>query len=182
MKAYAYFKLSDEAASGYQLRWLKEISVKRDEIILSLQQSLKASGVLLSGSVRFESVEHVWFNHLPPAGWVGGSEMLFTGDIQLFTAMPDITTPAGREYAAVIRDCEKQLGKYPVFSGWLCCVLGVDAAPDLFDLKSAWEMCHTRDGFGILFRVSLLGGAIKGSVPAECQRIKHSEFVALTEE
>ncbi|EFH9335067.1 hypothetical protein K4I22_003423 [Escherichia coli] len=182
MTAYAYFKLSDEAANGYTIRWLKDVSVKRDEIILSLQKSLKATGVSLSGSVRFESVKHVWFNLLPVTGWVAGSKVLFVGDIQLWDAMPDITTPAGREYAALIREHEEQLRKYPDFSWWLCRALGVDAVPDLFDFKSVWDMRHTRDGFGILFKVILVNGVVVGNIPAECQRIKHSEFVALTEE
>ncbi|HFI6318358.1 TPA: hypothetical protein ACGRWD_004128 [Escherichia coli] len=182
MKACAYFKLSDAAANGYTIRWLKDVSVKRGEIIASLQQSVKASGVSLSGDKGPERVTRVWFNRLPPEGWVTESKTLFIGDIQLWAAMPDMTIPAGREYGKRIRDCENQLEKYPDFPGWLCNELGVDVIPNMWDFKSLWEMHHTRDGFGILFEVRLLDGEVKGPVPAECQRIKHSEFVALTEE
>lgn len=182
MKACAYFKLSDEAANGYTIRWLKDVSVKRGEIIESLQQSVKAIGVSLSGDKGPERVTHVWFSYLPPEGWEIKSRTLFIGDIQLWGAMPDMTIPAGREYGKLIRECEELLWKYPVFPVWLCNELGVDVVPDIFDLKSPWSMRHTRDGFGLLFEVRLLNGEVVGHIPAECQRIKHSEFVALTEE
>ncbi|HDQ0507116.1 TPA: hypothetical protein P7S15_004154 [Escherichia coli] len=182
MTACAYFKLSDAAANAYTIRWLKDVSVKRGEIIALLQQSVKASGVSLSGDKGPERVTRVWFNRLPPEGWATESKTLFIGDIQLWAAMPDMTIPAGREYGKRIRDCENQLEKYPDFPVWLCNELNVATDVDLFDLKSVWKMHHSRDGFSILFAVYLLAGEVKGPVPAECQRIKHSEFVALTEE
>ncbi|EMS0086990.1 hypothetical protein WKN32_005095 [Escherichia coli] len=182
MTACAYFKLSNTAANAYTIRWLKDVSVKRGEVIALLQQSVNATAVSLSGDKGPERVTRVWFNRLPPEGWEAKSKTLFIGDIQLWGAMPDMTIPAGREYGKLIRDCENQLKKHPDFPGWLCNELNVDAEVDLFDIKSVWEMHHGRDGFGILFKVRLLGGEVKGPVPAECQRIKHSEFVALTEE
>ena len=182
MKACAYFKLSDEAANGYTIRWLKDVSVKRGEIIESLQQSVKAIGVSLSGDKGPERVTHVWFSYLPPEGWEIKSRTLFIGDIQLWGAMPDMTMPAGREYGKLIRDCENQLEKHPDFQRWLCNELNVATDVDLFDIRSVWKMHHSRDGFSILFAVYLLAGEVKGPVPAECQRIKHSEFVALTED
>ncbi len=182
MTACAYFKLSDTAANAYTIRWLKDVSVKRDKIICSLQRAFGADGVSLVSNRGYERVECIWMNQLAPELWRGKSDGLFIGGFLFYGVVPDITTPEGRNNATLIQEHEEQLRKYPTFPVWLCNELGVDVVPNMFDLKSVWTMHHSRDGFGILFEVCLLDGEVKGPVPAECQRIKHSEFVALTEE
>lgn len=182
MKACAYFKLSDTAANAYAIRWQKDVSVKRDEIIFSLQRAFGAAGVSLVSNGGYERVECIWMNQFAPELWRDKSDGLFIDGCQFYGFVPDITTPGGRNNAALIQEHEEQLRKYPAFPVWLCNELGVDVVPNMFDLKSLWSVHYTRDGFGILFEVRLLNGEVVGHTPAECQRIKHSEFIALTEE
>ncbi|EAU4679366.1 hypothetical protein EAP58_14775 [Salmonella enterica] len=65
----------------------------------------------------------------------------------------------GRLLQEEIRRAEERLRAYPSFE---------------------MEFSHNRDV--ILFQASLFEGGIRGKVPDECIRIKHSEYVALLEE
>ncbi|HFP1640133.1 TPA: hypothetical protein ACHKP5_005298, partial [Escherichia coli] len=60
--------------------------------------------------------------------------------------------------------------------------LGVMRIPSMFNTDSWWTPSLSRDALCVVFKVGTYGREIKGGIPEECQEIKHSEYVALTEE
>ncbi|HAK5377080.1 TPA: hypothetical protein H1V70_004500 [Salmonella enterica] len=183
MTKYAYFKLSDKAAGEYMMRWWKDIYQVRGELIHSLQRELGAAGISLVSGLKAAQVESVWFGVKPPRFWIVKSSHLYIDGVRVREATPDITTIEGKERKALIGGYEEQLTKYPEFSVWLCNELNIDFTLNFFHPRSVWEMSRSRDGFSIVFKVHVFSdGEVHGHIPDECQRIKHSEFVALTEE
>ena len=183
MTKYAYFKLSDKTSRIYMKRWEKDIYPVRVKLVRSLQRELGAAGISLVSGLKVARVESVWFGMQPPGFWKVKSSNLFVDGYQFWEVMPDVTTVRGQKREKLIAGYEEQLTNYPEFSVWLCNELNIDFTLNIFDIRSVWEMSWSRDRFSILFKVQVFSdGEVHGHIPDECQRIKHSEFIALTEE
>ncbi|EEU2875418.1 TPA: hypothetical protein ACWXKM_005466, partial [Escherichia coli] len=90
--------------------------------------------------------------------------------------------PEGPAIAAMVEAAERDLRKHPDFLVWLCEKLGVMRIPSMFNTDSWWTPSFSRDALCVVFKVGAYGREINGCIPEECQEIKHSEYVALTEE
>lgn len=181
---FAYFKLDAVVTDKYLSAYCADIKPSRERIFCELQTSLGAVGFKVVDKGRCEVIEAVYFDYLPRGNWSAEVTALLVDGKPLFRASPDSSHVSGRVIAEDLeRVCEK-LKDYPPFDHWLCERLGlVDPLLSMFGDFSFWRPCKSRCGNFILFRVPLNEqGEIRGKVPDECIRIKHSEYVALREE
>lgn len=180
---YAYFKLDAVVTDKYVSMYNADVKPSREHILCRLQASLGAVGFKVTdGSFRVK-IEGVYFDTAPGRGWEAEDTDLLIGDKSLLLAVPDISCIDGRLLQEEIKRTEERLRAYPSFENWIFNKLGVASLAGIFWLdSSAWLIEFSRNRDVILFQASLFEGGIRGKVPDECIRIKHSEYVALLEE
>ncbi|EMD3734353.1 DUF5420 family protein [Salmonella enterica] len=181
---FAYFKLDAVVTDKYISVYNADVKPSRERILCQLQTSLGAVGFNVVDKGYSELIEAVYFDRQPRNGWSAEVTDLLVDGKPLFSATPDRICISGRGVAEDLEQACKKLKDCPPFEHWLCKRLGIDdPALTLFGGFSLWRMSFSRRDDVILFTVPLnKQGEIRGKVPDECIRIKHSEFVALREE
>ncbi|EAA4710331.1 hypothetical protein DPK85_15310 [Salmonella enterica subsp. diarizonae] len=181
---FAYFKLDAVVTDKYLSAYSAGIKPSRERIFCELQTSLGAVGFKVVDKGCYEVIEAVYFDRLPRDNWSSEVTTFLVDGKPLFRATPDSSYVSGKVIADDLKQAGEKLKDYPPFDRWLCERLGVvDLLLSMFGDFSLWRPCKSRCGDFILFRVSLSEqGEIRGKVPDECIRIKHSEYVALLEE
>ncbi|EDR2522087.1 hypothetical protein QB18_004008 [Salmonella enterica subsp. enterica serovar Java] len=180
---YAYFKLDAVVTNKYVSMYNADVKPAREHILCRLQASLGAVGFKVTdGSFRVK-IEGVYFDTAPGRGWETEDTDLIADGKSLFLAVPDTSCVDGRLQQEEIEQAEERLKAYLSFENWIFNKLGIVGLAGVFWRdSSAWVMAFSRKRDVILFRVSVREGGIRGKVPDECIRIKHSEYVALLEE
>ncbi|EHI6832388.1 hypothetical protein J9423_004904 [Salmonella enterica] len=180
---YAYFKLDAVVTNKYVSMYNAEVKPERERTLCRLQTSFGAVGFkVIDGSFRVK-IEGVYFDTASGRGWETEDTDLLIGGKSLLLAVPDISCIDGRLLQEEIKRTEERLRAYPSFENWIFNKLGVASLAGIFWLdSSAWLIEFSRNRDVILFQASLFEGGIRGKVPGECIRIKHSEYVALLEE
>ncbi|EAO0003187.1 hypothetical protein ETR85_15480 [Salmonella enterica] len=180
---YTYFKLDPVVTDKYVSMYNADVKPERERTLCRLQASFGAVGFKVTdGSFRVK-IEGVYFDAAPERGWEAEDTDLLTGGKSLFLAVPDMSCIDGRLLQEEIRRAEERLRAYPSFENWIFNKLGIVSLAGIFWRdSSAWLMEFSRNRDVILFQASLFEGGIRGKVPDECIRIKHSEYVALREE
>ncbi|ELI2478488.1 DUF5420 family protein [Salmonella enterica] len=181
---FAYFKLDSVITDKYVSMYKADIKPERSRILYQLQKATGAVGFKVVDKGRYEVIEAVYFNQLPRDSWSAEVTALLVDGKPLFSATPDGSCVGGSMVAADLEQASEKLKDYPPFDHWLCQRLGlVDPLLFVFGGFSLWQPCKSRCGDFILFRVPLNErGEVRGKIPDECIRIKHSEYVALLEE
>ncbi|HGB3609921.1 TPA: DUF5420 family protein [Salmonella enterica subsp. enterica serovar Eastbourne] len=181
---FAYFKLDAVITDKYLSTYCADVKPSRERIFCQLQASLGAVGFKVVDKGRQEVIEAVYFNQLPRDSWSAEVTALLVDGKPLFSATPDGSCVGGSMVAADLEQASEKLKDYPSFDRWLCQRLGVvDLLLSVFGGFSLWQPCKSRCGDFILFCVPLNErGEVRGKIPDECIRIKHSEYVALLEE
>ncbi|ENX2733356.1 DUF5420 family protein [Salmonella enterica] len=181
---FAYFKLDAVVTDKYLSAYRADIKPSRERIFCELQTSLGAVGFKVVDKGCYEVIEAVYFDYLPSDNWSAEVTTLLVDGKPLFCARLDSKYVSGEVIAEELKQAGEKLKDYPPFERWLCEQLGVvDPLLSMFGGFSLWRPRNSRCGDFILFRVPLSErGEVRGKVPDECIRIKHSEYVALTEE
>lgn len=179
--AYFYFKLDSVQTNKYFTKYQQTVLPLRNGILRALLKNTGAAGLRLK-PFAMDVISEFYFAGVLPAGWRKRDDVAFIGSGQCFIARPDESCPEGPAIAAMIEAAERELRKRPDFLVWLCEKLGVMRMPSMFNTDSWWTPSLSRDALCVVFKVGAYGGEIKGCIPEECQEIKHSEYVALTEE
>ena len=179
--AYFYFKSDRVQTNKYLTEYQRDVLPLRATVFLTLLKDTGAAGLRLK-PFAMDVISEFYFSGTLPAGWRKRDDVAFIGDGPCFIARPDESCPEGRAIAAMVEAAERELKKYPDFLVWLCEQLGIMRLPSLFNFGTWWTPAFSRDGLCVVFEVGALCGEINGWVPEECQEIKHSEYVALTEE
>lgn len=181
---FAYFKLDAVVTDKYLSAYCADIKPSRERIFCKLQTSLGAVGFEVVDKGCYEVIEAVYFDYLPRDNWSSEVTNFLVDGKPLFRAIPDTCCIGGRIVAEDLKRAGEKLKDHPPFDHWLCERLRlVDPLLSVFGDFSLWRPCKSRCGDFILFRAPLNEqGEIRGKVPDECIRIKHSEYVALTEE
>ncbi|EEC6275503.1 DUF5420 family protein [Salmonella enterica] len=182
---FAYFKLDSVITDKYVSMYKADIKPERSRILCQLQTATGAVGFKITDKGYNEVIDAVYFNHVPyGAAWEIMESGLFFDGYLLVSAVPDTEYASGRDVAEELERACQKLKNYPCFEHWLCEKLGViSKGMFMFGGYSAWKLVFSRDGSHILFRVPLdHEGKVRESIPVDCTRIKHSEYVALTEE
>ncbi|EMW3203398.1 hypothetical protein AAEU23_004795, partial [Escherichia coli] len=154
----------------------------RNGILRALLEGAGATGMNLFTLVVSDRIGYFYFTGPLPAGWRKRDDMAFIGKELCFAARPDKSCPEGQAIAAMVEAAERELKKYPDFLSWLCEQLGIMRFTSLFNSGIWWAPAFSRDGLCVVFKADVLCGEINVRVPDECQEIKYSEYVALTEE
>ncbi|EAM8418390.1 hypothetical protein AC527_14170 [Salmonella enterica] len=180
----AYFKLDAVTTNKYLSAYSADVKPARERILCQLQALLGAVGFKVVDKGRHEVIEAVYFNQLPRDSWSAEVTALLVDGKPLFSATPDDSCVGGSMVAEDLEQASKELKEHPPFDHWLCEQLGViDPLLSLFGDFSLWRPRGSHHGDFLLFRVPLdERGKIRGKIPDECIRIKHSEYVALLEE
>ncbi|ECW3056346.1 hypothetical protein F3X21_00925 [Salmonella enterica] len=180
---YAYFKLDAVVTNKYVSMYNTGVKPAREHILCRLQTSLGAVGFkVIDGSFKV-GIKGVYFDAVPKCGWETEDTDLIADGKSLFLAVPDTSYVDGRLLQEEIEQAEERLKSYLSFENWIFNKLGVVGLAGVFWRdSSAWVMEFSRKRDVILFQVSLREGVVCGTVPDECIRIKHSEYVALLEE
>lgn len=181
---FAYFKLDAVVTDKYLSAYCADVKPSRERIFCELQASLGAVGFKVVDIGRHEVIEAVYFNQLPRDSWSAEVTTLMVDGKPLFSATPDGSCVGGSAVAMDLEQASEKLKDHPSFDRWLCERLGVvDPLLFVFGGFSLWRPRKPRYGDFILFCVpSNERGEVRGKVPDECIRIKHSEFIAMTEE
>ncbi|EJC3838724.1 DUF5420 family protein [Salmonella enterica] len=181
---YAYFKLDAVVTNKYVSMYNADVKPAREHILCRLQTSLGAVGLKVVNKGHCEVIEAVYFNQLPGNSWSAEETVLLVDGKPLFSVTPDSSFVGGSMATEDLAQASEKLKNYPSFDRWLCERLEVvDPSLSMFRGFSLWRPCNSRCGDFILFRVPLdEQGKVRGKVPDECIRIKHSEYVALLEE
>ncbi|EDQ4122372.1 hypothetical protein AHM17_003095 [Salmonella enterica subsp. enterica serovar Sandiego] len=180
----AYFKLNDVATDKYLSAYIANVKPSRERIFCQLQASLGAVGFKVVDKGHCEVIEAVYFNRLPRDSWSAEETALLVDGKPLFSATPDSTCVSGRVVAENLEQACKKLKDCPPLDRWLCEQLEIiDPLLSLFGGFSLWRVSFSCRNDVILLTVPLNDqGEIRGKVPDECIRIKHSEYVAQREE
>ncbi|EEG9024279.1 hypothetical protein ACGRO5_001060 [Escherichia coli] len=179
--AYFYFKLDRVQTNKYFTKYQQTVLPLRNSILRALLKNTGAAGLRLK-PFAMDVISEFYFSGALPAGWRKRDDVAFIGDGPCFIARPDESCPEGPAIAAMIETAERELRKRPDFLVWLCEKLGVMRIPSMFNTDSWWTPSLSRDALCVVFKVGAYDREIKGCIPEECQEIKHSEYVALTEE
>ncbi|EOG5327779.1 DUF5420 family protein [Salmonella enterica] len=180
---YAYFKLDAVVTDKYVSMYNADVKLAREHILCRLQASLGAVGFkVIDGSFKVK-IKGVYFDAVPKCDWETEDTDLIADGKSLFLAVPDTSYVDGRLLQEEIEQAEERLKAYLSFENWIFNKLGIVGLAGVFWRdSSAWLMEFSRKHDVILFQVSLREGEVRGTVPDECIRIKHSEYVALLEE
>lgn len=180
---YTYFKLDSIITDKYVSMYKADIQPMRERILCRLQTLLGAVGFKVTDGSFKVGIEGVYFDKAPGNSWKTENTDLLVGGKSLFLAVPDVGCVGGSFLQEEIKETEEKLKSYLSFENWIFNKLGIVGMAGVFWRdSSAWLMEFSRNRDVILFQVSLREGEIRGTVPDECIRIKHSEYVALLEE
>lgn len=181
---YAYFKLDSVVTDKYLSVYNADVKPSRERILCRLQTSLGATGFKVTDGPLRVKIKGVYFDKTPGNGWDAQSTSLLVDGKHLLLAVPDVSCADGRIVREEIEQAEEKLRDYPSFENWIFNKLELcDSGMSLWRNNSVWLMAFSHKHKVILFQSSLgYLGNVRGKVPDECIRIKHSEYVALLEE
>ncbi|HBA7001196.1 TPA: hypothetical protein J1184_004968 [Escherichia coli] len=177
-----YFKLDRVQTNKYLTEYQRDVLPPRNGIFRTLLEGTGATGMIFFTPVVSDRIGDFYFTGPLPKGWSRRYDMAFIGTELCSAARPDESCPEGRAIAAMVETAERELGKHPDFLVWLCEKLGVMRVPTTLNIDSWCIPSFSRDALCVVFKVVTYGKRINGAITEECQEIKHSEYVALTEE